>query len=118
MKKEHLIQLRELKASKDEIEAQYKLARAETFEAMSEDGDTKWSDPSAGTATIVTNVKLNVDEVGLLAQLTPEQSAAVITCSVDHGKLEAAIEVGLIDAELASQFIVETAGKPYLRYTR
>lgn len=116
-KNEYLTQLRNLKGIKDEAESNYNIVRKDTFAAMDEVGDVKWSSPGVGKATIVTNIKVKVDEVGLLAQLTPEQSAAIVTTSVDHGKLEAAVEVGLIDAELVAEFITEEAGKPYLRYT-
>lgn len=115
--KSYLLQLHSIKSEKDEIEARYQLARTETMLAMEEAGDVRWSDPSTGQAAIVVNTKLSVDEVGLLSKLTPEQSAAITVTSIDHGKLESAVELGLIEAELVAGYVTEQQGKPYLRFT-
>ena len=117
IQKSYLLQLRSIKSEKDEVEARYQLARTETMLAMEEAGDVRWSDPSTGQAAIVVNTKLSVDEVGLLAKLTPKQAKAITVTSIDHGKLESAVELGLIEAELVAGYVTEQQGKPYLRFT-
>lgn len=104
------------KVNSDDAKSWYEERRVAVSAAMQKDGATKWT-AEVGTASIVTNEKLVLDEPGLLAALTPEQAAMVTVTSVDTKKLEAAVEVGAIDAGLASEFMTTApASKPYLRY--
>lgn len=113
---EHIDRLSLTKADKDKAEAAYEEARTDTFDAMEAHEDDKWKG-ERGTASIIRGAKPVLDEEAFMAELDESQRQLVTKTVVDLKKLEQAVELGIIEADVVAAHTTEVPKKPYLRFT-
>lgn len=101
----------------NEVEAEHKAAKEAGVSIFKETGTDK-AEVVVGDrlvkGTLVQATQVVINEGSLLDALTPKQRAAVTSPALDKEKLEAAVKLGLIDADLVAAHSEITEKAPYI----
>lgn len=99
------------KETADTTKANYDRWRSNTKNEMEETDAKVWQGDHGIITLVAPGTKEVLDWKALLSQLTPDQRAMVVVETPDLGKLEAAIELGLIDASMVAECITAKEGR-------
>lgn len=101
----------------NEVEAEHQAAKAAGVSIFQEEG-VDHAEVVVGDrlvkGTLVEGTQVVLDEGGLLDALTQKQRDTITSARIDKDKLEAAVKVGLIKADLVASFSEIVPKAPYI----